>query len=73
MATALISSLFLLVLSAISSSATNSEFQELVTEKFIRDLNLFPRHEVNIVPAGTVTTSESRRLVEKKITFPILR
>ncbi|KAK1398358.1 Serine carboxypeptidase-like 49 [Heracleum sosnowskyi] len=67
-------SLFFLLLSvsAFSSYATNSHFHESLTDKFIRDLNLFPTHDVNIVPPGTLDTTQNSRLVEKKITFPVL-
>ncbi|KAK1398361.1 Carboxypeptidase [Heracleum sosnowskyi] len=50
----------------------NNNFQESLADKLIRDLNLFPEHEVDIVPTGTFATSKGPRLVEKKITFPVL-
>ncbi|KAL8146386.1 serine carboxypeptidase-like [Apium graveolens] len=69
------SSLVILVLSvsAFSSSAsTNSHFHESLRDKFISDLNLHPKHDVNIVPPGTLDTTQNSRLVEKRITFPVL-
>lgn len=66
-------SIFLLVLSvsAFSSSATNTNFQDSFTDKLIRNLNLFPKQEVNIVPPGTLAATQNSRLVEKKIAFPV--
>ncbi|XP_063949828.1 serine carboxypeptidase-like isoform X2 [Daucus carota subsp. sativus] len=67
-------SLFLLVLSvsAFSSSVTSSNFADSLADKLIRDLNLSPKHEVNIVPPGTSDTTQNSRLVEKKINLPVL-
>lgn len=73
MTTALTFSLSLLVLSVLAfSSATNHNFQEPLAEKLIRGLNLFPKQEVNIVPTAPFAATKSPRLVEKKITLPVL-
>lgn len=40
-------------------------------QKFIRELNLFPKHKANIAAAGS-SFSTAPRLVERKFTFPLI-
>ncbi|KAH6814015.1 SERINE CARBOXYPEPTIDASE-LIKE 49 [Perilla frutescens var. frutescens] len=72
--------LCILVISLSSAEATNANLSPISTptfpqkqaEKFIRELNLFPKLDVNIVEDGDpATTADAPRIVEKRFRFPI--
>ncbi|XVF75602.1 hypothetical protein PTKIN_Ptkin13bG0199800 [Pterospermum kingtungense] len=49
-----------------------SSFPSMHAKKLIRELNLFPKHEVNVVDEGRVSLSSGPKLVEKRFKFPNL-
>lgn len=52
---------------------SNSRFESAQAEKLIRELNLFPKESVNIVPRGSLSAAEpGPKLVEKLFKFPNL-
>ncbi|XP_021295806.1 serine carboxypeptidase-like [Herrania umbratica] len=75
-------SVSLLFLISISSAAVSSflddrrlggsSFPSIHAKKLIRELNLFPKEEVNVVDGGQVSLPEDSRLVEKRFKFPNL-
>ncbi|CAN1139718.1 Serine carboxypeptidase-like 49 [Linum perenne] len=53
------------------SAMPNSNFPSVQAEKLIRDLNLFPKHDVNIVQ-GHGVAAPGKKIVEKPLRFPNL-
>ncbi|CAN1339467.1 Serine carboxypeptidase-like 49 [Linum perenne] len=53
------------------SAMPNSNFPSVQAEKFIRDLNLFPNQDVNIVQ-GHGVAAPGKKIVEKPLRFPNL-
>ncbi|XP_031102353.1 serine carboxypeptidase-like [Ipomoea triloba] len=52
---------------------SNLRFESAQAERMIRELNLFPKESVNIVPRGSLSTAErGPKLVEKLFKFPNL-
>ncbi|KAK8574529.1 hypothetical protein V6N13_034210 [Hibiscus sabdariffa] len=47
-----------------------SNFLSLQAKKLIRELNLFPKEEVNVVDEGRISSPEGSKLVEKRFKFP---
>lgn len=64
--------LFLSLLSpAISFQPQDTKLPATQAQKLIRDLNLFPKHPVNIVDRDATNTSAARsKIVEKPFRFP---
>lgn len=69
--------LCLLVASPLSSAGlvdprfAASSFPSVHAEKLIRQLNLFPSEDINVVKGGVVAgLTGGRRIVEKKLKFP---
>ncbi|CAL1387012.1 unnamed protein product [Linum trigynum] len=58
------------------ASMAESNFPSVQAEKFIRDLNLFPKKEVNVVEGGAAPirgdAPTGKKIVEKRISFPNL-
>ncbi|PPD73736.1 hypothetical protein GOBAR_DD29333 [Gossypium barbadense] len=51
---------------------TDSSFPSVHAKKLIRELNLFPKGEVNVVDEHRVSLPEGPKLVEKRFKFPTL-
>ncbi|GMI90356.1 CARBOXYPEPTIDASE Y, SERINE CARBOXYPEPTIDASE-LIKE 49 [Hibiscus trionum] len=70
--------LCLILLSAADSSLVDdlrlagSSFPSVHAKKLIRDLNLFPKEEINVVDQDRVSLKEGPKLVEKRFKFPNL-
>ncbi|GMI86218.1 CARBOXYPEPTIDASE Y, SERINE CARBOXYPEPTIDASE-LIKE 49 [Hibiscus trionum] len=47
-----------------------SSFPSLQAKKLIRELNLFPKEDVNVVDEGRISFPEGSKLVEKRFKFP---
>lgn len=47
-----------------------SSFPSVQAKKLIRELNLFPKEEVNLVDQGRVSLPQDSKLVEKRFKFP---
>ncbi|XVE99249.1 hypothetical protein REPUB_Repub03eG0181700 [Reevesia pubescens] len=68
-------SLIFLISSAAASSISDDErfggssFPSVHAKKLIRELNLFPKEEVNVVDEGRVSLPEDPKLVEKRLKF----
>lgn len=54
-----------------SMTATTLKFPEGQAERLIRQLNLFPKHEINICPGRPTALSESR-IVERRFHLHVL-
>ena len=73
-------SLFFLISSSSSAASSilddrrlgGSSFPSLHAKKLIRELNLFPKEEVNVVDEGRVSSPMGPKLVEKRFKFPNL-
>ncbi|XWS56397.1 hypothetical protein CRYUN_Cryun09bG0082100 [Craigia yunnanensis] len=72
---------FLFLISSSSAAASSvlddrrlggSSFPSLHAKKLIRELNLFPKEEVNFVDEGRVSLPKGPKLVEKRFKFPNL-
>ncbi|XP_027363665.1 serine carboxypeptidase-like [Abrus precatorius] len=63
----------LLLFSAPSSSASDDELRvTLHAKNLIRDLNLFPDDDVNVISVANFSSIQPRKIVEKRFRFPNL-